>query len=448
MKPWCRRTLHRCCMADVHYHIERPSARARYALSHVLGAMAGWEAVEVSDPDRFRSVEGPKLLYGTGPVAGAFQIIPQGLLERTDTNPVEPAMSVVDTVPVLFPGGHGDLSYDPVAGAFFLLSRYEEYGPVPRDLHGRPLTASLHGARHGYLHRPVVDEWLYVLAESWRRQDPRLPALRRTYTQTATLDADNGAMYLGRPPWRSAGGAVRDLLRGNLQRVMDRAAVLLGSRPDPYAVHEPFLALAQLNGAAAIVNFLVAPHGRHDHAIALGTAHMQGVLRLASAKAEVGLHPGYASVDRPGQTKAEKQCLETALGRPVLRSRQHFLRMHLPETYTQLAALGIRDEHSMGFHDRAGFRAGTCTPFPFFDLRSGEQTALTVHPFAVMDSALCYKLRLSPKEAIAEACRMADAVRHVQGRFVSVWHERFLSGYGDEQGWEVVAPTVLEHARP
>jgi hypothetical protein len=43
---------------------------------------------------------------------------------------------------------------------------------------------------------------------------------------------------------------------------------------------------------------------------------------------------------------------------------------------------------------------------------------------------------------------MADAVRKVQGRFISVWHERFLSGYGDEAGWETVAPQVLKHARP
>ncbi len=448
MKPRCRRTLHRSRMADVHYHIERPGPRSRYVLKHLLGTMPGWEAVEIPDLNQFRSVEGPKLLYGKGPVAGAFQIVPQGLLERADTDPVEPPMAAVDSVPVLFPAEQGDLSFDPMAGAFFLLARYEEYGPVPRDLHGRPVTASLHGARHNYLHRPVVDEWLYLLAGAWRNKDLRLPAMRRRFSQVATLDADNGAMYLGRPLWRSVGGAVRDLLRGHVQRVVDRAAVLRGARPDPYAVHQAFLSLVQQNGASAIVNFLVAPHGRHDHAIDLGTAEMRKALALVAAKAGVGLHPGYASVDRPGQAKAEKQRLEAALGRPVVQSRQHFLRMRLPETYRQLAALGIREEHSMGLHDRAGFRAGTCTPFPFFDLGPGEHATFMVHPFAVMDSALCYKLRLSPLEAVAEACKMVDAVREVQGRFISVWHERFLSGYGDERGWEVVAPSVLEHARP
>jgi hypothetical protein len=42
---------------------------------------------------------------------------------------------------------------------------------------------------------------------------------------------------------------------------------------------------------------------------------------------------------------------------------------------------------------------------------------------------------------------MVDAVRNVNGNFISVWHERFLSGYGDERGWQIVAPEVIAYAR-
>lgn len=435
-------------MADIHYHIGRPGPRSRYALAHVLGAMAGWEAKEVADLEQFGALAGPKLHYGTHPVEGAFHVVPHGFLEQTGTTPMEPPTGVEQGVPVLFPARSGHLPFDPFAAAFYMLSRYEEYGPVQRDEHGRPVTASLHAARHGYLDRPVVDEWLFLLVGAWRVRDPRLPELRRIYTQTATLDADNGAMYLGRPLWRSMGGAIRDLLRGKPGRVLDRAKVLLGKAQDPYTVHEAFMDLAALCGGEAIINFLVAAKGEHDHAIDVRTPYMRHVVAQAGKRSKVGLHPGYASADNPAQCAVEQQLLEDVLGMPVVRSRQHFLRMRLPETYRQLAQLGIREEHSMGLADKAGFRAGTCTPFPFFDLGENAQTALTVFPFAVMDSALCYKLKLSPKEAVEEASRMADAVRNVRGRFISVWHERFLSGYGVEQGWEVVAKAVLEHARP
>jgi hypothetical protein len=434
-------------MARIHYHIERPGPRSRYILEHVLGRMAGWSVEEVTDPVAFNRADGPKLFYGHGNPGDAFHVVPFGLLELEGMEGNDPPMGKLDGSPVLFPNA-GDPGFDVFAASFFLLSRQEEYGPIPRDEHGRPRTEALHAARHGYLQRPVVDEWLHHLADVWRKRDPRLPELQRRYQQVATLDADNGAMYLGKPLWRTLGGAARDLLRGRFGRVARRASVLAGVRPDPYAVHARFLELVEHNGAQAIINFLVAPYGKHDHAIDPGHRQMRACMQAMAGRAEAGLHPGYSSSDRPGEIAGQKQRLEALLGKPVQRSRQHFLRFRLPDTYRTLEELGIREEHSMGLADRPGFRAGTCTPFPFYDLATERCTNLMVHPFSVMDSALCYKMHLSPEQALEAACGVAEAVRAVQGTFISVWHERFLSDYGDEAGWGGVAGAVLGHAKP
>lgn len=435
-------------MADIHYHIERPGPRSRYSVAHLLGRMAGWDAVEVPDLSDLRSLEGPKLIYGSAAVEGAFQVVPQGLLELGHIERLEPEVGHFQGMPVLFPSDRGDLPFDLFAAAFYQLSRYEEYGTLERDEHGRPKTEALHAARHGYLDRPVVDEWLLALVERWRNQDPRLPELRRSYAHTATLDVDNGAMYLGRPWWRSIGGAARDLLKGHRRRMMVRLAVLAGSKPDPYAVHEAFLDLVERSGGRAIVNFLTAPIGKHDHAIGPEVPFMNALIKAMAQRAEVGVHPGYESSGHTFRISEEKERLEAVVGRPVTRSRQHFLRMRLPGTPLFLEHIGILDDHSMGLADRTGFRAGTCTTFPFYDLAAEQEHTLMLHPFAMMDSALCYKMQLSPLEAIAEAKRMVDAVRRVQGHFISVWHERFLSGYGDEAGWDIVAKEVIPYARP
>lgn len=435
-------------MAEIHFHIERPGPRSRYIIPHMLRAMAGWDAQEVTDLPLFRSLPGPKLFYGRSPVAGCFHVEANGLLEGRGHHLPAPGTRSVDNLPMLFPTDAGDLPFDVFAAAFFALSRMEEYGPIDRDVHGRPASTALHAALHGYLHRPVVDEWLYFLAARWRAADAGVPAMRRTYAHTATLDVDNGAMYLGRPWWRTLGAAARDVLRGHPSRVRDRAAVLLGTRPDPYAVHADFIQLAHAHGAGAVLNFLMADRGRHDHAIRPEHAFMRALITHASAHAEVGLHPGYGASDQPGQIIREKQRLEALSGAAVTRSRQHFLRLRLPETLRELERAGIREEHSMGLADRIGFRAGTCTPFPFYDLLAEEQTALMVHPFAIMDSAMAYRMRLSPEAAVQEAQRMVDAVRKVEGRFISVWHERFLSGYGNEAGWGSLAKALIPYARP
>lgn len=447
-RPCFVRTLRKPRMADVHYHIAQPGPRSRYMLAHLLGTMAGWQAEEVPDAEAFRNVETPKLVYGHQALEGAFHVVPCGLLEQAGLMRGKPGVESIQGMPQLFPTKGGHLSFDPFSAAFFLLSRMEEYGFAARDGHGRPLARELHGARHGYLERPVVDEWLLHLAAAWRRADPRVPALRRKYMQTATLDVDNGAMYLGREWWRSAGAAVRDLLHGRPGSVRDRLAVLAGAKADPYAVHAAFLDVAERTGARAIVNFLVADRGRYDHAISLRSPFLQDVLRQVVRRASVGLHPGYGSSDAPARMAVEKQRLEEHAGVAVTQSRQHYLRMKLPGTYRALEQVGIREEHSMGMADAVGFRAGTCTPYPFYDLEAEASTALTIHPFAVMDSVPAYKLRLTPQEAVIRAKQLVDAVRAVQGTFISVWHERFLSGYGDEAGWQGVAPEVLEYARP
>ncbi len=75
------------------------------------------------------------------------------------------------------------------------------------------------------------------------------------------------------------------------------------------------------------------------------------------------------------------------------------------------------------------------------------KTPLMLWPFACMDSTLHEKLGLGPDAALNEFKRMTDTVRAVNGTFVSVWHDRYLSGDTPYEGWPEVMKKLVEYAR-
>lgn len=433
-------------MAEVHYRIERPTPRARYIVRHILENVVGVKATDVSDqgPGRLSGV--PLLHYGEAHVEGAFNIKPSDGLEWVVGRTDDPKFKAGD-LPTLFPVEGGDLPFDIFAASFFLLARLEELGQVPRDEHGRPRTGSLFLTRMGWLERPLVDEWGLLLAETWARKDPTVQFPARRYRHLVTMDVDNGFKYLGREGWRTLGAAARDLFSGRPDLVAERILTLAGRQPDPYDVYEELRAGTREGVDRVIVNFLVAPRGPKDHAVGLRSELMRRRIQEVGQWAKVGIHPSYDSSDQRGKTGSEMTALSKVLDRSITCSRQHFLRMKLPDTCRELEALGIVEEHSMGFADALGFRAGTCTPFSYYDALAECETKLVIVPFAVMDSAMAYKLNWTPEEAVLRATTMIETVRRVGGTFSAVWHERFLSDHGAEKGWRQAIKSIIQVAR-
>lgn len=98
----------------------------------------------------------------------------------------------------------------------------------------------------------------------------------------------------------------------------------------------------------------------------------------------------------------------------------------------------------MGYASLPGFRAGTCTPFPFYDLTSEKETSLRIFPFQVMDGTLNQYMKLSPDEALEECKKLIDEVKKVNGTFISLWHNESLSEMREWKQWRNVYYKLLE----
>jgi hypothetical protein len=297
--------------------------------------------------------------------------------------------------------------------------------------------------------QPVVDQWALRLAGRLRARFPGLPEPQRRYGHVVTLDVDNGLKVLGRPLWRQLAAYVRDISRGEFAAASQRMATLTGRTRDPFDRYGEILAAVGPDTVRAFIAFfLPRGGGRFDHAADLRHPQLREALKQIAAKAHVGLHPSYTSSEDHAVITREKRGLEQLTGHPISHSRQHFLRWQLPGTLRALEQAGIRAEHSVGFSDRCGFRAGTCTPFQWYDLEQERVSDLVLHPFAAMDSALHDRMGLAPRDAAEAMLAMAAQVREVQGTFISVWHDRFLSGHGPWKGWPEAFRQVITEAAP
>jgi len=424
-------------------HLESPSPRARYVFHHLIEGLLGWSMREVEDPIRFRDANGPKLRYGAEDEPSAICLQACGILEEKGIRPWRVERAGHGGLPLILLDGVWDLP----GAVFWLLSLYEEQLPGERDAHGR-LPSSCRSLFKLELERtPVVDRWALDLAGRMIERWPALPAPNRRYAHHVTVDVDNGMRYLGRPLLRQIGASAKEVVAGRFPQLAERWRVLTGAQRDPYDRYEEVVRLCRERTARLLFFFLVRGGTRHDHAASSAHAVLRARVRMAAECAEVGIHPSYRTSEDADLLAHEIGLLRSLINRPLHISRQHFLRYRIPDTLYRLERLGITEEHSVGSSDRAGFTTGTCTPFPYYSILEERRTAITMHPFAVMDSALHDHRGLGTDEAFAEYRSCIDAVRAVQGTLITVWHDRFLAGADDRHSWPALFERVLDAAR-
>lgn len=425
------------------------TSRIQYAMGLMLRTHLGYEWELTNKKDRYMAWEGPRLNYGGKP-SGVPEVLVDtaGLLSERGIREYEPEVASHDQLPLLFPTSRKDaqLPLDPFAASFYLVSRYEEYLPYKKDHLGRFEASESFAFRHGFLQIPVVDHYALLLNKALKKQYPDLGGRTRRYAFIPTYDVDVAYAYRGRGVLRSLLGALRSLSAFDWHALKERTLVLMGRQADPFDTYGTQLALHARFGLQAHYFFLCGDHGLLDRNIAFFSAAFQHLVKKIGDYAAIGIHPSVASFTEPRLLETEIRRLEGILNREVRSSRQHYLMLEFPASYQALLQQEVTADFSMGFATQPGFRAGTCTPFPFYDLEREAVTGLKVYPFAVMDGTLNQYLGLKPQEALARIRSLIGAVRQVNGSFISLWHNDAMSDRGIWKGWRHVYEELVAMA--
>jgi len=365
----------------------------------------------------------------------SFQIIPVELLFEQGIRQQDPVVIELEKTKAIYQSG-GDFSFDIFAATFYLLTRYEEYLPHSKDAYGRYAHTNSIAFRENFLDQPVINIWLAQLKQGLLLRYPDLQFRRQQFSCNITYDIDIAYSYLHKGSVRTVGGFIRDFLAGNWHQISDRWQVLRGQKHDPYDCFEWLDALHLYCRLKPNYFFLVAKKQiGYDKNISTDVKAFRDLIEYYASKYEVGIHPSWQSGDNIKLLTEELEWLEVIVDRPVLSSRQHYIRFSMPETFRALITAGIRYDYSMGYGSINGFRASVCTTYKWYDLEREDATDLTITPFCFMDANSFYEQKQTPEQTYLEVVRYYDLVKKLNGNFIPIWHNHLLGTDPAFKGW-------------
>lgn len=351
-----------------------------------------------------------------------------------------------DTYKVCYPVSGSFFPFDVFSMSFYLVSRYEEYLPSKLDQYQRYQAESSLAYKNGFLNRPVIDEWALEIKKALQSRWPDLVFGKHSYRFLPTIDIDRAYAYRSSGIFKNTARFLREITRLNFKKALQIPAIMLGLVTDPFDSYYFMDTVHRQAHVKPIFFFLLGNINKFDVNAHFENAGLRKLIASIYQYADVGIHPSYQSNLQPALVEEEKTRLENVIQYDVIRSRQHYLRLHLPKTYQNLIAAGLKHDYSMGYSSQPGFRAGTCTPFNWYDLSEDKETALRVYPFAAMELTMQQYKRLNPVKALAELKQLCDHVRNVNGLFITLWHNESLYDTGHWKGWKKVYQDLVEYA--
>jgi len=292
----------------------------------------------------------------------------------------------------------------------------------------------------------MVNIWALEVKQVILKRYPEFVFPVKKFRFIPTYDIDSAWAYSRKGWLRSIGGFYIALKTLNFKEFRDRARVLVGKINDPFDTFDLQRKYQKKYNLHPVYFILFGMYGRFDKNINFRNGRFRRLVKWLADYAEIGLHPSYNTVNNPKLLKEELENLEDLLKKDITRSRQHFLRLNLPDTYQNLIENDILDDYTMGFAALPGFRAGICDTYHFYDLELDVETKLRLHPFAVMDGTLRDYLNLTPEDATNKIKKLIAEVKKVNGTFISLWHNESLSNEKRWKGWRRVYEMLLEEA--
>ena len=369
-----------------------------------------------------------KMSYGSQPLGSEFFVRSNGLLFEQGLSDLELNVQTWEDTKCFFSNGEkSHIPFDVFSASFYLLSRYEEYLPHVKDRYGRFTKEESLAFKSGFLQQPVIDIWAYKFKAALQVQYPNHEFDSRQFSINPVIDVPVAYYFKNKGFLRTIGGIGSDLFRFRFKFLLDRFPVLFGFKKDPYDNFKWIINRQKATQNKFNIFFLIGNLTTYDKNNSLNKKEFVSLIKSMADYCSVGIKASYMALDSVATLKSEKRQMDAILNSVTTSARSSFSKVNLPSTYRNYIDLEIYEDYTMGYPDSIGFRAGTCTPFLFYDLDFEIQTPLMIHPFQLMDFVLLkHASFLDKKETLLKAI---SEVKKVNGKFTFIFHNYAFSPF-------------------
>ena len=310
---------------------------------------------------------------------------------------------------------------DIIAGAFFMLSRWEETVTEERDSEGRFPTHASYAYKHSILKKPVVHIYAELFRVFANRLGIAIPYIH-TFTKTISHDID----YFKK--WNSS----IDIIKTCVGDIVKRRSLQLCAhnmrcfikKNDPYDTYIKLMDLSEKHGCISRFYLLFSK----DNIRQFQSKYAKKIFsEIVQRGHELGIHYNHYTLDSVEEMKQDTAVFEELIQQKPLYSRQHFLRFQYPETFQALIMCGIQQDSSLYYRDALGFRTGMCIQHSVFDIHLRATLPIRELPLLCMDVTL--QNYPSIKDAEYTILQLLEITKRYNGNFVCLWHNSSFDKY-------------------
>lgn len=325
--------------------------------------------------------------------------------------------------------------YDVLGLMFWCFNRLEEVGNPKRDEHDRFSFYESHAYKYNYIEYPIVDQWLDILKQAIKKNNPSIIFRKNDYKVVLTHDVDRPARYYFKELKGFIKASIGDFVKTrsikNLIKSLSRFTNNDIPDSDPYNTFDWLMTVSEQKNLVSQFYFISGGNSKYDADYDINSQEIKSLIeKIKSRNHEIGLHPSYESYLNKDMISKEFSSLSSVVDISNYRigGRMHYLRFKYPDTLINLEQVGIKYDSTLGYAEHIGFRCGTSHSYFPFDPLKDRMINILIYPLIVMDGTLSTYMGLdfNSIETYERVAKISKACEIYGGNFVLLWHNSEL----------------------